>query len=206
MSDESEKKARTAGRKKTAGPSAPIGRQIRDLRRARGMTLAELAQTISRSVGNISELERGVSPIRLDVLDSISRALDVSISWFFSTPDPEEVPESEFVVRKSNRRQINLKQSGVQEELLSPHLAGHLEMILTTFAPDSGTGDGGRQRKGEEGGFVLSGVLDLTVDEHEPVRLEVGDSFQLPATGRHWCHNPGPGETVIVWAFGSGNF
>ena len=200
--------ARTAGRKITrnartaANPGEPVGRQVRELRRSRGLTLTDMATAIGRSVGHLSELERGVCPITLDTLDKIARTLDVSISWFFSAPSSEELPEGEYIVRKDSRRQINLSQSGVREELLSPHLTGDLEMVLTTFAPGAGTGEEGRLRKGDEGGFVVSGQLELRIDG-QTILLEAGDSFQMPGNGRHWCRNPGETDTVIVWSFGA---
>lgn len=186
-------------------PSEPVGQQIRELRRSRGLTLTDLATAIGRSVGHLSELERGVSPITLDTLDKIARTLDVSISWFFSTPKPEDSPESNFVVRATRRREINLSKAGVREELLSPHLTGGLEMVLTTFSPGAGTGEEGRTRKGEEGGFVVSGTLELKVDG-QTILLEAGDSFQMTGTGKHWCRNPGKVDAVIVWSFSSANF
>ncbi|KAA2311451.1 cupin domain-containing protein, partial [Puniceibacterium sp. HSS470] len=154
---------------------------------------------------HLSELERGVSPITLDTLDKIARHLDVSISWFFSAPDPQDRPEADIVVRRAHRRQINLSQAGVREELLSPHLTGGLEMVLTTFAPGAGTGADGRERRGEEGGFVLHGQLELSVDG-AVMLLEAGDSFQMTGTGRHWCRNPGESNTVIVWSFSCAHF
>lgn len=186
-------------------PSAPVGRQIRELRRSRGITLSELAEDIGRSVGHLSELERGISPITLDKLDKIAVRLDVSISWFFSAGTLEETPESGIVVRRDRRRELNLSRAGVREELLSPHLTGGLEMILTTFAPGAETGVEGRQRKGEEGGYLMSGELELRIDGQE-VLLQAGDSFQLPADGRHWCRNPGEAETQVVWVFGNAHF
>lgn len=188
-----------------SGPNKPVGRQIRELRRASGLTLSDLAGHIGRSVGHLSELERGVTPITLDTLDKIARRLDVSISWFFSAPDPEETPESEYVVRSNARREINLSQSGVREQLLSPHLTGKLEMVMTTFAPGAGTGEEGRQRKGDEGGYIVSGQLEIIIDGLT-ILLAPGDSFQLPGRGRHWCHNPGDEDAVIVWAFAQANF
>ena len=186
-------------------PSAPVGRQIRELRRSRGITLSELADDIGRSVGHLSELERGISPITLDTLDKIAVRLDVSISWFFSAATLEETPESGIVVRRNSRRELNLSRAGVREELLSPHLTGGLEMILTTFAPGAETGGEGRQRKGEEGGYLMSGELELRIDGQE-ILLQAGDSFQLPAEGRHWCRNPGKVETQVVWVFGNAHF
>ena len=189
----------------TRSPSEPVGQQIRELRRSRGLTLTDLATAIGRSVGHLSELERGVSPITLDTLDKIARTLDVSISWFFSAAAPEESTESSIVVRAARRREINLSKAGVREELLSPHLAGGLEMVLTTFSPGAGTGEEGRTRKGEEGGFVVSGQLELEVDG-QTILLEAGDSFQMTGTGTHWCRNPGKVDAVIVWSFSSAKF
>ena len=197
----------TGGARKTPqqNPSAPVGRQIRELRRSRGITLSELTEDIGRSVGHLSELERGISPITLDTLDKIAVSLDVSISWFFSAGTLEETPESGIVVRRDRRRELNLSRAGVREELLSPHLTGGLEMILTTFAPGAETGAEGRQRKGEEGGYLMSGELELRIDGQE-IHLQAGDSFQLRADGRHWCRNPGEVETQVVWVFGNAHF
>ncbi|MGR3565603.1 MAG: helix-turn-helix domain-containing protein [Heliomarina sp.] len=201
---------RSAGRVDTAqddlnNASEPVGRQIRELRRARGLTLSDMAKAIGRSVGHLSELERGVSPITLDTLDKIARRLDVSISWFFSHAEQEDSAESAYVVRRGARREINLSQAGVREELLSPHLNGSLEMVLTTFAPEAGTGPEGRARKGDEGGYIVSGQLELTIDG-QTLSLSAGDSFQLNGTGSHSCRNPGPGDAVIVWSFAQANY
>ena len=206
MPKEAKKSGKTAiAANSLRSPSEPVGQQIRELRRSRGLTLTDLATAIGRSVGHLSELERGVSPITLDTLDKIARTLDVSISWFFSAPTPEDSPESDYVVRAARRREINLSQSGVREELLSPHLTGGLEMVLTTFSPGAGTGEEGRTRKGEEGGFVVSGQLELIVDD-QTMLLEAGDSFQMTGTGKHWCRNPGSVDAVIVWSFSSASF
>ncbi len=137
MSKPTESLAAESEKNRNGRPTVTVGSQIRELRRSRGLTLTELAGMVGRSVGNLSELERGVSPINLDILDRIAAELDVSISWFFSGPAPDEQPESKLVVRKKNRRQINLRRSGVREELLSPHLSGQLELIMTTFALSS---------------------------------------------------------------------
>mgnify|MGYP003640800365 FL=1 len=189
----------------TGKPEVAVGHQIRELRRARGQTLTELATSIGRSVGHLSELERGITPITIETLSQIAEALDVSISWFFSAPSSEDLPESRYVIRRGKRREINLSQAGLREELLSPNLTGSIQMVLTTFAPGAGTGEEGRERKGDEGGFVVSGQLELVVDGLT-IQLEPGDSFQLAGQGHHRCHNPGAVDAVIVWCFGSTKF
>ncbi|USG62509.1 cupin domain-containing protein [Sneathiella marina] len=183
----------------SANSQIPVGQQIRELRRARGLTLTDMKNVTGRSVGNLSEMERGVSPITIEALDAIALALDVSINWFFSGTAVAAPEERDVVVRRSARREINLSQAGTREELLSPNLKGQLELILTTFSPGAGTGDAGRARKGEEGGMIISGTLELSVNGKSYV-LEEGDSFQMLGAGKHWCHNPGDVDTVVVWA------
>ncbi|WP_158969513.1 helix-turn-helix domain-containing protein [Chachezhania sediminis] len=185
--------------------ASAVGKQIRELRKARGQTLTELAGKVGRSVGHLSELERGISPITIETLSRIADALDVSVSWFFSAPSAEKSPESRYVIRKGGRREINLSSAGLREELLSPNLSGSIQMVLTTFGPGGGTGEEGRARKGDEGGFVVSGQLELVVDGLT-ILLEAGDSFQLAGQGHHRCRNPGATDAVIVWCFGSTKF
>lgn len=187
------------GRRAPGHRAEGIGLQIRQLRRSRGLTLTQLAEMSGRSVGNLSEIERDKSPITIQTLGDIAQALDVPINWFFG-PAADTPPEEEgLIVRRDARRRINLSQAGTIEELLSPDLTGAIEMILTTFDPGGETGESGRLRKGDEAGYVVSGVLELRMDGHT-YRLEAGDSFALKRGGRHWCRNPGEIPTVVVWA------
>lgn len=196
---------RPAPKDPAAPGDQPVGQQIRELRRARGLTLSELAAAAGRSIGNLSEMERGLSPITIESLDAISRALGVTVNWFFSGAAIAPPEERDVVVRRAARRELNLGQAGTREELLSPSLSGRLEMILTTFAPGAGAGEPGRTRKGEEGGLVLSGRLELH-DGGRTWLLEEGDSFQLRGDGAHWVRNPGARDAVVVWAITPANY
>lgn len=176
-----------------------VGRQIRELRRARGLTLTRLAEMTGRSVGNLSEIERDKSTLTIQTLSDIAQALDVPINWFFGASPNSPPEEAGLIVRRDARRRINLSRAGTVEELLSPDLTGAVELILTTFEPGAETGEPGRLRMGDEAGYVVSGVLELRVDGHMH-RLEAGDSFAMKKGGRHWCRNPGPEPAVIVFA------
>src|SRR3954453_8467875 len=69
-----------------------LGPEIRNLRKARGMTLAAVAAASGLSVGYLSLLERDRATPSINALHAISRALGVTISWFFEageTPAPE---------------------------------------------------------------------------------------------------------------------
>ena len=175
-----------------------IGHQIRDLRRAKRMTLIELADRIGRSTGNISEIERGKSSVTIPVLQEIAAALDVQINWFFHGNANAAPEERDYIVRRQNRKTLKLQNAGLTEELLSPNLSGKLEFLLTTYKAGVGTGENGRFRQGEEAGLILTGTLQITIED-KTFTLHEGDSFSLPPKGHHHSFNPGPEDVVIAW-------
>lgn len=61
-----------------------LGARIRELRKQRGYTQAELGEHCGMKASYIGGAERGSLNISLDSLERIIRALDVSIEQFFS--------------------------------------------------------------------------------------------------------------------------
>ncbi|MCO4758375.1 MAG: helix-turn-helix transcriptional regulator [Oceanospirillaceae bacterium] len=182
-----------------------IGRQIRDLRKAKKITLTTMAEKIDRSVGYVSQVERGVSALPIPVLQKICEVLSVQISWFFHTDNEAPVDELNYIVRGDARRSLNFSGTGIREELLSPRLSDQLQMILTTFAPEAGSTES-RERKGEEGGFVQSGMLELGVGDKRYL-LQAGDSFSLTGNEAHWVRNPSANEdAVVIWTIVGGGY
>ncbi|WP_169566164.1 helix-turn-helix domain-containing protein [Sneathiella limimaris] len=183
--------------KKSYDPKA-LGAQIRDLRKAKRITISDLAERTNRSIGNISEIERGISAVTVPVLQEIALALDVELNWFFEGQAKAPEKESMWIVRKDNRRILQMQSAGLTEELLSPNLSGPLEFLLTTYMPGAETGEDGRQRVGDEAGLILSGSLELKIED-ETFLLKEGDSFSLPRGGKHHCKNPGETNTIVAW-------
>jgi transcriptional regulator with XRE-family HTH domain len=174
-----------------------IGREIRGLRKARGVTLAELAEASGLSVGYLSLLERDHATPSIKALHAVSRALGVTISWFFEANDvPEE--ERDLVVRRARRRRLDYS-AGVVDELLSPNLMGALELLSCRLPPGASSGDEPYTHAGEEAGVVIRGRLELWVDGRM-VTLEAGDSFGFKSTLPHRYRNPGPDEAEVIWA------
>ena len=195
-------------KKKPAAPAAPpsaarvldrhLGHQVRDLRRAKGVTIPQLAARIDRSVGWVSQIERGISQVTISALHQIAAALEVQLSWFFDQGAAASPDERGLVQRKPHRRRLDFHGSGVHEEILSPTLSGQLLLVESTFEPGASTGDRDRERRGEESGVVLSGLLELQVDG-KTLLLGPGDSFAFTRTGPHRCHNPGTVPAVVLW-------
>jgi transcriptional regulator with XRE-family HTH domain len=176
-----------------------IGRQIRDLRKAKGITLQAMAESIGRSVGYVSQVERGVSVLPIPTLQSISELLGVQVTWFFHTDTEQPLEELGHVVRKASRRHLNFAGTGIREELLSPTLSGEMLMILTTFSPKAESDQQPRNRNGEEGGYIKSGELNLSIGD-EVFKLEAGDSFTIGKDEMYSIKNPSTSkETRVVW-------
>lgn len=174
-----------------------LGHQIRALRKARGLTLSELAARIGRSVGYVSQIERGLSEISIHSLTRIAAALEVQLAWFFQGDQTASPLEQRYLVRGHSRRRLGYSGSGVVEEMLSPQLDGEGLMILTRTEPGASGGEP-ISRPVEESGLVVRGVLDLAIDGHW-FELGEGDSFRIPRGVEHAFRNPGTGVSEVVW-------
>lgn len=175
-----------------------IGGEIRDLRKARRLTLKELAERTGLSVGYLSEVERGIASPNVKSLHDIAAALGVTISWFFHAADAAEPGEHVVFVRHDKRRQVAFS-NGIIDELLSPHLRGKLELLLSRFPPGASSGPDPYTHEGEEAGIVIRGRLELWVGAQR-LLLEEGDSFGFESTIPHRYCNTGDSEAVVIWA------
>jgi transcriptional regulator with XRE-family HTH domain len=173
-----------------------IGEDIRALRKARRMTLQALADAVGRSLGWLSQIERGQTQPSVRDLGLIAETLGISISFFFRSASRDEA-ERGLVLRAADRVPIGSTESGLTEELLSPTLAGSFEMIKSVFAPrsDSNGPVTGRQR--EDGGVLVSGKLSLTIGDRD-FNLNTGDSFQFAGAPYAW-RNDHDEPAVIIW-------
>lgn len=175
-----------------------IGGEIRDLRKARRMTIKALSERTGLSIGHLSEIERGLSSPNVKALHDIAGALGVTISWFFHAADAAEAGEHVYFVRAANRRHVHFE-SGITDELLSPHLRGKLELLLSRFPPGASSGASPYAHDGEEAGIVISGSLELWIADKR-LLLEEGDSFGFESTLPHRYCNTGDKEAVVIWA------
>ena len=175
---------------------AGIGGDIRALRKARGITIKALSAGVGRSVGWLSQVERGIAEPTVRDLGLVADRLGVSISLFFRSAAvrPEEQGR---VLRSEDRIPIGSRKGGLTEELLSPTLGGAFQMIRSTFEPNADSGGTRRAGDRENGGFVVSGRLTLEVDG-TAFDLGPGDSFQFAGADYAW-NNLTDERVVVIW-------
>lgn len=172
-----------------------LGADLRALRKARGLKLAELAETLERSVGWLSQVERDMSEPSITDLRHIAKALNVSVSSLFRQ-SASVADEQGFVVRAGSRRPIGSLEEGLTEELLSPDLTDDFEVVHSTFEPDSQI-EVPVVRPTQEVGYVVSGKLDLWIDG-TTFTLNAGDSFRIRGEPFRWM-NPHAKTAVVIW-------
>lgn len=168
---------------------------LRALRKSKGFTLVEVSARLERSVGWLSQVERGLSIPSLGDLRGFAEIFGVPLSLFFQHDAPNE-SERGVIVRSGRRRALGTSDSGLVEELLSPDLGGSFEMLRSEFAPGAALEDR-TLRPTEEAGYVVSGLFDIEIDGVWHA-LSEGDSFRFAGKPFRW-KNPGTEKAVVVW-------
>lgn len=175
--------------------SQTLGADLRALRKSRGITLADLAETLGRSVGWLSQVERDLSEPSITDLRHIAARLGVPVSMLFGHA-PAPADESGYVVRAGARRTIGSGAAGLVEELLSPDLTDDFEMVHSTFEPHSRIGEV-VTRATQEVGYLVSGKLDLVISGRG-FTVNPGDSFRIRGEAFEWI-NPYDEPAVAIW-------
>ena len=167
------------------------------MRKSRQLSLVELSRAAKVSVAMISQIETGQVTPSLKTLEKLRLALEVPLGSFFSYSD-DGGRSAQIVVRRGERRALNLPRLGLAKELLSPDGASNLEIMELVLSPGGNSGDEPWVRSGEKAGVVLSGRFLLRHGENT-YDLEVGDSFQFNGSIPHMFENGHEGETRVMW-------
>ena len=183
----------------SAAPRAKeIGERLKDLRKSRGLTLAQLAEKANLSVSSLSQTERGLVFPTVRTIFSVCEALAVSPAWVID-PDSakDQNPDGEYIVRASGRTEI-LNTHGISKYIASPAKEERYKAFIVTVEPGGSTGDEPYTHMGEEIGIVLSGALVLIINGKE-YRIAKGDTFAFPSNIPHRHFNESTTPTSIFW-------
>jgi len=171
-----------------------IGRRLRNLRHIKGLTLKDLADRTLCSESMLSKVENGKAQVSLTLLHRIVHSLDITITALFS----ESRADQGVVTRAEDRSTFRIDANGSRLERLIPPNLGHLlEGNLHILEPGGGS-DGILTHEGEEVGYVLSGIFELTVSGVQ-YELHSGDSFVFRSEEPHSYRNPGKVTTRVIW-------
>jgi transcriptional regulator with XRE-family HTH domain len=179
----------------TLQDASHLAGDLRALRKARGLTLTELALKMGRSVGWVSQVERGISRPAIGDLRALANVFGVPVSLFFTHEAADEA-ERGVIVRADRRRSLGTAETGLVEELLSPDLGGSFEILRSEFAAGAALAEPA-VRATEEAGYVISGRFEIEIDGIWHA-LREGDSFRFREKPFRW-RNPGSVPAVVIW-------
>ena len=172
-----------------------IGPRLRNLRLGRRMSQRALARRSGISNATISLIESGKLNPSVATLKSILDGLKTDLSAFFA----EETEDPEPLVYRADEL-LEIGQGKVSFRQVGRALAGRRVQILhERYEPGADTGKVLLHHEGEEGGVVVRGRLELTVDGVRHM-LGPGDAYYFKSSRPHRWRNIGTEVCEIVSA------
>jgi transcriptional regulator with XRE-family HTH domain len=173
-----------------------LGRTLRDLRKRRGLRLADLAEESGLSASFLSQVEGGRSDISVGRLMRIAQALHVRMTDLVELPPPPERP----LVRAGERVVLPSPTEGLTIELLAaPVTEGHIYALATL---DEGVvAEATRYRIPGMEQFIhmLEGRAELEFTTGAPAIVEAGDSISYLSDDYRRMTNLHAGPTSLIW-------
>jgi transcriptional regulator with XRE-family HTH domain len=174
-----------------------VGKRIRELRLAKGLTLTEVARQAGISKSLLSQVERSTANASLGVLRSIAHVLGVPFFRLFVETD-----FSRSLVRRKDRQKLQVPGSPIKRELLVPDLHRRMVLVVARLEPgEVSSPDVPARHEGEECVLVLAGRIEIDMDGTLIV-LDEGDCLYFDAKVPHKMRNiyDGPSEVLAALA------
>jgi transcriptional regulator with XRE-family HTH domain len=172
-----------------------VGKRLRGVRTAFGLSQRELAKRAGVTNGMISLIEQDrVSP-SVGSLQKILAAFPMTMAEFF-TRDMET--QETMVFRAAELPDVG---TGTIEYRLvaAARRDRKMSILAETYQPDSDTGEDLLTHSGEEGGVVIEGELELTV-AGKTWLLGPGDAYYFDSRLPHRFRNTGSVSARVVSA------
>lgn len=175
-----------------------LAQRLGDLRRQHGLSLQQLADRADLSIGTISQVERGLSQPSLRTVRKLANAFGLPTAYFFDAGSGAAEAEDGIVIREGHRPVMSFDGTDMTAWMLSPQDLEGLQFMLVHLQPGAMSGRRNYEHSGLDLGFVLSGTLNLEVEDRFYV-LGPGDSFCFDSRRPHRFENCGKSECIVVY-------
>jgi len=166
-----------------------VGPRLRELRRRRGGTLAEISEATGISVSTLSRLESGGRKPTLELLLALARAYQVPLDELVGAPPPGDPRIRIRPVRRGGRTLNPLTRQ-----------PGGIRAYKMTIPAGEPVGEQ-QSHEGYEWMYVLSGRLRLRLGEHDFV-MKAGEVAEFDTRTRHWFGADGAEPVEVLTLFG----
>ncbi len=178
-------------------PARLVGGRLREARRAKGLTLDDVASAAGFTKSFVSAVERGETSPSIGSLYRICEVLGISMSALF---EMEPAPESN-VVRRAAVEGTSFGGEGVVNYVLSPRGERRAQVIETRIAPG---GSPGPEFWSHTGDLVLATVIEGAVEFRFADRttvLRAGDTISYSPAEPHSWGNPDDEAPAVALFF-----
>lgn len=170
-----------------------ISEKWREIRKQQGYTLEEVSKAVGISVAHLSKLENGGS-VSLDLLNKLAAFYRESPLYFLESRGPDN-----HLVRKGQGDPIQLKDDPGLEMVSLIAMHEHMMYpVLCTVEPGCG-GLTPHTHNGEELIYMLSGVVEIHLNDDPPYILHPGDTFYYRGSDTHSWKNISPKPAKLLW-------
>jgi transcriptional regulator with XRE-family HTH domain len=172
-----------------------VGRRLRKLRGAHGLSIRALADKSGLNVNTLSLIENQRTSPSVSTLQQLARTLQVPISAFFEISDGDK----QVVHQKAGTRPHAVVTHGSIEDLGAGMSRFGAEPLIVTLAPNADSGETPIVHTGREFVYCLEGQIAYSVDT-ETYLLEPGDSLLFEAyLPHHWKNmNANPSRSLLI--------
>ena len=173
--------------------SIDIGSRLRYVRLRHDISQRELAKRVGVANSTISLIESNQANPSVGALKRILDGIPIGLAEFFAF-EPEK-PKKAFY---QSTELVEIGKGRISYRQVGDNLFGRsLQILKERYMPGADTGKVPLVHDGEEGGIILTGRLEVTVDDERKV-LGPGDAYYFDSRRPHRfrCVGPAPCEVV----------
>jgi uncharacterized cupin superfamily protein len=171
-----------------------LGRRLRELRNAAGLSLRTLAGRVGFTPGFISQVENEQASPSIASLERIAAALGATLGDLFEV-SARRLPA---ITRASTRPSMTSGWSRARVEALGPVGGWHrFDAVMITLGGGGTSGKHPIVHQDDEFAIVFTGQVTLRLED-EVHELTKGDAVTIPAAAPHWWSNGGRRAAQIL--------
>jgi transcriptional regulator with XRE-family HTH domain len=173
--------------------SIDVGARLRHVRMRNGLSQRALAKKAGVTNSSISLIESNEVNPSVGVLKRILDGVPIGLSEFFAL-EPERPRKAFYEAQEL----VEIGKGGISYRQVGETLFGRaLQILKERYEPGTDTGRVPLVHEGEEGGIVIAGRLEVTVDDERRI-LGPGDAYYFESNRPHRfrCVGPQPCELI----------
>lgn len=182
-----------------------IGARLKAMRTAAGLSQRQLAERANVPHAQISNVEKNKVSPSVSTLRRILSGVGVSMADFFE-PEREVPPgpffEADELLDLTSKIAVNAIGEGsgrMAFRQIGDARSHNLQILHEVYEPGADTGETLLQHPSSEGGYVVEGELEVTVDADVRV-LRAGEAYLFDSRQPHRFRNPSNARTIVISA------